>query len=73
MPLIAPPKGPTGSNKVKAAICILSGVICAAMPFVMPLKAEVISLSVLQWYLSVGPFGRRPIGGVRALPPYHCC
>lgn len=61
MPLIAPPNGPTAANKAKAAICILSGVICAATPFVMPLKAEVISLSVLQWYLSVafGMYGMR--------------
>ena len=62
MPLIAPPNGPTAANKAKAAICILSGVICAATPFVMPLKAEAISLSVLQWYLIVA-FG---MNGMRA-------
>ena len=43
---------PTGSNKAKAAICILSGVICAATPFVMPLSlsqrkpSEVISFAL---------------------------
>ena len=52
MGLIDTPKGPTGANKAKAAVAIISGLACLT-PFLLPLKAEVISLSVLQWYLTV--------------------
>lgn len=52
MGLMDTPKGPTSANKAKAAVAILSGIACLT-PFFLTLKAEVISLSVLQWYLTV--------------------
>ena len=45
------PKSPDGANKVKAAIAILSGLVCVVVPLAMPLKAEVIPLSALQCML----------------------
>ena len=58
MPLMFSPKGLSTASKVKAAIAILSGIICLT-PFVMPFKGEVISFSVLLWYLTIafGAYG----------------
>lgn len=53
MGLIDTPQGPTGANKAKAAVAIISALVCGMTPFLAPLKAEVVPLSALLWYLTV--------------------